>query len=306
MLWGSPNQPVQGSEAWTRASQEVASALEAGRPIVALESSVWVQGLKWPSNWETAQQVEAAVRAEGAVPAVIWVEDGRIHYGLSEGVLEDLCRHPRGSKLNVADLPAALATRAAGATTVSASLRAAELMGIKVFATGGIGGIHRGWQDHLDVSADLAELARSPVLTVCAGAKCVLDLTATLEALESLAIPIYRYACDGFPEFFCRGKNSLGTRFNIPAELARAADLSKPMLGRAGLVVQDPPDPLDPEQVRMWLQQGLDQAPRGGKEVTPFLLTWMAQISDGQTVAVNRRLLVANARLAAQIACQPA
>lgn len=283
-------------------SLEVAAALTQGQPVVALESSVWVQGLPWPANWETAQAVEQTVRDEGAVPAIIWVEDGLIHYGLSQAVLEELCRNPRGQKLNVSDLPSALAARKPGATTVSASLKAAELLGLKVFATGGIGGVHRGWQHHPDFSSDLGELSRSHVLTVCTGVKCVLDVEATVECLEAMAIPVYRYQTDFFPEFFCGGNRSFGCRHDTPQEIAAATQCSRQILGRAGLVVQEPPVSIASSQLHKWLHKGLGQVPKGGKEVTPFLLQWLAKASQGQTVEVNRHLLVANAKLAAQIA----
>lgn len=282
-------------------SLEVASALSEGRPVVALESSVWVQGLPWPHNWEAAQEVQNAVREEGATPAVLWLEDGLIHVGLSPAALQDLCQNPRGSKLNVADLPVALANRQAGATTVSASLRAAELTGLRVFATGGIGGVHRNWQEHPDISADLLELSRSPVLTVCAGVKSVLDITATLEALETLAIPVYRFGCDAFPEFYTPGSHDFGTRLDSAEAIATTARFSRQILGQAGLVVQNPPTAIDPAKLSLWLDEGLRVAPRGGKAVTPFLLSWLGQASGGQTLEVNRQLLVANARLAAQI-----
>lgn len=283
-------------------SPEVAEALAQGRPLVALESSVWVQGLPWPHNWEAAQEVDQAVRAEGAVPALLWVEGGQLVAGLAPDRLEQLCREPRGMKLNVADLPLALASGQPGATTVSASLKAAELLGIRVFATGGIGGIHRGWQETPDVSADLGELSRSPVLTVCAGVKSVLDVPATLEALESLAIPVYRWGCDYFPEFYCAGSRVFGQRLDSPEAIARTSQLSCQILGRAGLVVQCAPTTLSLGQLQEWLEEGLAQAPRGGKEVTPFLLAWLGRASQGRTLEVNRQLLVANARLAAQIA----
>ncbi len=281
---------------------EVASALASGQPIVALESSVWVQGLAWPDNWETAQQVEQAVRDEGAIPAVIWIDEGLIHFGLSAGALENLCKEPRGAKLNVADLPGALATRSAGATTVSASLRAAEMLGLKVFATGGVGGVHRGWSEHPDFSADLLEMARTPLLTVCAGVKCVLDVEATLEALETLAIPVYRYQTDTFPEFFSAGSRTYGIRMDTLEELCRAYQLGRQILGRGCLVVQEPPTSISPKVLHKWLHKGLASVPKGGKEVTPFLLQWLAKSSSGQTVEVNKGLLVSNARLAAQIA----
>ena len=283
-------------------SLEVAAALSAGKPVVALESSVWVQGLPWPQNWEAAQQVEQAVRDEGGVPALIWVEGGLIHYGLGAPELQSLCREPRGTKLNVADLPAALATKQCGSTTVSASLRAAELMGLKVFSTGGIGGVHRGWQQHPDLSSDLTELSRSPVVTVSAGVKCVLDLDVTLEAIETLAIPVWRYQTDTFPEFYCRGTRSYGQRLDRPEDIAGASRLSRQILGKAGLVVQDPPSQVEPKLLHKWLHKGLSLAPKGGKDVTPFLLEHLAKASQGQTLQVNTQLLVANARLATRIA----
>lgn len=281
---------------------EVAAALAAGQPIVALESSVWVQGLAWPANWETAQQVDQVIREEGATPAVIWVDEGLIHFGLGMPQLEALCKEPRGHKLNVSDLPGAIATKTAGATTVSASLRAAEMLGIKVFATGGVGGVHRGWNEHPDVSADLLEMARTPLVTVCAGVKCVLDVEATLEALETLAIPVYRYQTDTFPEFFSAGTRTYGWRVENVEEICRAYQLGRQMLGRGCLVVQEPPTSISPKVLHKWLHKGLAAVPKGGKEVTPFLLQWLAKNSNGQTVEVNKGLLVSNARLAAQVA----
>jgi len=242
------------------------------------------------------------VRDEGAIPAVIWIEDGLIHFGLSSAALENLCKEPRGSKLNVADLPGALAARAPGATTVSASLRAAEMLGLKVFATGGVGGVHRGWNEHPDLSADLLEMARTPLLTVCAGVKCVLDVEATLEALETMAIPVYRYRTDTFPEFFSAGTRTYGWRMDEVAGISRAYQLGRQILGRGCLVVQEPPTSIAPKVLHKWLHKGLATVPKGGKEVTPYLLQYLAKASAGQTVEVNKGLLISNARLAAQIA----
>lgn len=285
-------------------SMEIAGALAQNKPIVALESSVWVQGLAWPANWETAQKVEQVIRDAGAIPAIIWVDEGLIHFGLSHQVLQDLCQNPRGVKLNVADLPGALTCREPGATTVSASLRAAEMLGLTVFATGGVGGVHRGWNEHPDLSSDLLEIARSPLVTVCTGVKCVLDLDATLEALETLAIPVYRYQTDTFPEFFTSGSRIYGWRMDSVQDLVRAFTLSQQILGRGCLVVQEPPSSISPKVLHKWLHKGLASVPKGGKEVTPFLLQWLARSSNGQTVEVNKELLIANARLAAQIAVE--
>ena len=227
---------------WFEISSEVEQALKKGDPVVALESSVWCQGLPQPFNLETAQEMEGQVRLAGAVPALTWLEDGKAHVGSTEEQLKKLCEAKGVKKVGAGDIPGVLATSGMGATTVSGTLVLADRLGIKVFATGGIGGVHRDWSKQLDVSADLLQLSRSSCLTVCSGAKSVLDISTTLEKLESVSVPLLLYGTDNFPEFYNEGKTApFGTRCDDPSEVARALNLSLGLYGRAPLVVNPIP-----------------------------------------------------------------
>ena len=292
---------------WLTLSEEVAEAIEAGRPVVALESTLIAHGLPWPANVETAREAEAAVRAAGAIPATIAVWFGAPTVGLSAPQLEELARAPNVLKASRRDLGAAVGSKRLAATTVSATMALAHAAGIRVFATGGIGGVHRG--EDLDISADLGELARSPVLVVCAGAKSILDLPRTLELLETLGVPVLGYRTDAFPEFYVRSARRLpvSSRVETPAEAAAAFAAHVRMGGRGAILAQPcPEDVAIPEtEFREAFEraelEAREQGVRGAK-VTPFLLARIAALTGGRTSVANRALIAINARLAAEVA----
>src|SRR5215472_646469 len=280
---------------------EVADAVAVGAPVVALETSIVAQGLPAPHNLEAALACEAAVREAGAVPATVAVLDGELRLGLRRADLERLAHPgPAVRKLSSRDLGPAIASRATGATTVAGTMRAAALAGIRFMATGGIGGVHRNHPE--DESADLFELARSPVAVVCAGPKMVLDVPATLERLESLAIPVLGYGCDECPAFYtARSGRAVSARVDGPHESARACSASW-ATGSAGLVVTVPP----PEELlgaAGLVEQALAEASDAiGQSATPALLSRIRDLSGGRSVRVNVRLVVENASVAASVA----
>ncbi len=288
---------------------EIAAALAAGRAVVALESTLIAHGLPWPKNLDTARAAEAAVRAGGAVPATIAVLGGRIRIGLSAAELEHLSTAADIAKLSRRDLPVALATGRPGATTVAATMICAAPAGIAVFATGGIGGVHRGGESSLDISADLEELARTPVAVVCAGAKSILDLPHTLEYLETRGVPVIGYRTDAFPAFYvCDSGLKVDHRAESAAEIA-AIMRAKWRLGLAGGLVVANPIPekaaLDPAGFEAALAAALrdaESAGISGKALTPWLLARIADLTDGRSLAANIALILNNARLAAEIA----
>jgi pseudouridine-5'-phosphate glycosidase len=292
-------------------SPEVAAARSAGRPLVALESTIITHGMPWPQNVETARRVEAAVRAAGAVPATIAVLAGRIHIGLTEAELETLGRARGVMKLSRADLAVCLATGRTGATTVAATMIAARLAGIGVFATGGIGGVHRGAESSFDISADLRELAATPVSVVSAGAKAILDLPKTLEVLETLGVPVIAVGQDEFPAFWSRSSGlSAPLRLDTPAEIA-AAHLMRARLGLPGGQLVANPIPADAEIPRAiitpFIEQALAEAAErrlAAKAVTPFLLARLFELTAGRSLAANIELVLNNARLAAALATE--
>jgi pseudouridine-5'-phosphate glycosidase len=278
-------------------AREVADAVAAGRPVVALETSIVGQGLPAPHNLRAARRCEAAIRDEGGVPATVAVLDGRLHVGLSD---EDLERIAAGSaKVSSRDLGPTLARGAAGATTVAATMRAASMAGIRFFATGGIGGVHRGHPE--DQSADLEELGRTPVAVFCAGAKIILDISSTLERLDSLAVPVLGYGCDEFPVFYTRHSDGRVARVDGPEDTARVLRAAWETGARGIVVAIPPPAELD------GAGDMADQAVREltgvvGAEVTPRLLARMAELSGGRSLDLNVDLVVNNARVAAQVA----
>lgn len=289
---------------------EVGEALRQGRAVVALESTVIAHGLPHPTNLEVAAGMERLVREGGAVPATIAILDGRVHYGLNAEELERVGTAGDIHKASLRDLPLLLAGKANGATTVSATAHLAAMSGIKVFATGGIGGVHRNWESTLDISADLPALASTPIVTVCAGAKSVLDLPATLEWLETHGVPVLGYRTDTFPAFYTR-TTSPALRVDRTVETAReVADIFK-MRQRVGppggvLVCQPLPEEhaLDSREVEAAIESALREAcSQGitGREVTPFLLGNLARATSGRSLTANRLLLENNARLAAEI-----
>lgn len=277
---------------------EVAEALAAGRPVVALETSIVAHGLPLPQSLEAGLGCEAAIRTEGAVPATVAVLDGALRVGLDPGDLERLARSG-ARKVSARDLGPALAAGEAGATTVAATVRAAALAGIRFLATGGIGGVHRGHPE--DESADLGELARSPVAVFCAGAKMVLDLPRTVERLESLGVPVLGYGTDQFPAFYtARSGLPVGSRVDGPEAVARAL-AGAWATGACGVVVAQPP-PQELPGAEGIVEQALAEVDVGGPAATPALLARVAELSGGRSVTVNVTLVIANAALAARCA----
>ena len=288
--------------------REVADALAARKPIVALESTVIAHGLPRPKNLETARCIEAAVREEGAVPAAVALLKGRMVVGLSDGEIEFLANAEGVAKVSRRDLAAVLRSNQAGATTVAATAFIAARTGIPIFATGGIGGVHRGGHDSFDISADLYELAQTPVAVVCSGAKAILDLPRTLELLETLGVPAVGYATQEFPAFFVRQSGlALDACVSTPEEAARLMD-AQWSLGLRGIVFCNPPPAeraLERKEVESFIERALDSAASAGihgKTLTPYLLDYLAKVSHGRTLETNIALLVDNARVAARIA----
>ena len=286
---------------------EVAAAIASDRPVVALESTVIAHGLPWPRNLDLAKRLERVVREEGAVPATIAVLGGRMRVGLDASALEHLARSSSVRKLTRRDIPVAIAERADGATTVSATMRIAQMVGIRVFATGGIGGVHRG--DHSDVSADLPELARTPMIVVCAGAKAILDLPATLEWLETHGVIVAGWATSELPAFFTRTSGlPLETRVDDPGQVAAIASAAwrNGIVSAVLVAVPAPDDEAMPAgRIEAAIDEALARAEREGirgKAITPFLLRQVAELTGGESIDSNLALLEQNARIAARIA----
>ncbi len=296
------------SGAYLRLSDEVREALSSGKPVVALESTVIAHGLPYPHNVEAALAMEAVIRAEDAVPATIALLDGWITVGLTAAEIERLA-HGDALKASRRDLGVALAKRLTAATTVAGTLACAALAGIRVFATGGIGGVHRGAPESFDVSADLHELARVPVLTVCAGVKAILDLPLTLEYLETQGVPVIGFQTDELPAFYSRSSGLIVPhRADTAAEVAAMAMAQWESGLGGGLLVACPipePDALPAGLVEDAITTALGEAERGriqGPAVTPFVLQRLAELTNGQTLVANRALLVNNALWAARFA----
>ena len=290
---------------------EVAQALAEHRPVVALESTIITHGMPYPQNIEVAQRVEAEIRNAGAIPATIAIMDGRIRVGLDGDALEELASTPaeRVMKLSRADLAACLALRRTGATTVAATMICADLAGIATFATGGIGGVHRGADTSFYISADLHELARRPVTVVAAGAKAILDLPKTLEVLETLGVPVIAFGQDQLPAFWSRESGlAAPLRMDDPVEIAAAARLRRELGLEGGQLVVNP-IPAEAEIPRAEMipvvEQALSEAAAQGiaaKAVTPFLLQRIYELTKGRSLDANIALVLNNARLAARIA----
>jgi pseudouridine-5'-phosphate glycosidase len=289
---------------------EIGEALTDGRPVVALESTIVAHGMAWPRNHETAMAVEDTVRRAGAVPATIAAVGGRLRVGLTADELRQLARNgPEVMKLSSRDLGYAMARKIDGATTVAATMRLAAMAGIRVFATGGIGGVHRGAERSFDVSADLGEFARSPVAVVTAGAKAILDLGLTLETLETLGVPVVGLATSEFPAFYSRESG-----FHIPLRMETADEIASVMQAHwavnpdCGIVVANP-IPKEHEipmgEIAPAIEQAVAEARRdgiAGKAVTPYLLARLAALTSERSLAANIALVLNNARVAAEIA----
>ncbi|MGC9084013.1 MAG: pseudouridine-5'-phosphate glycosidase [Anaerolineae bacterium] len=286
---------------------EVAQALRENRPVVALESALITHGLPRPLNLDVAREMEETVRREGAVPATIAVLDGRPCVGLSREQMERLAAEPSPVKISMRDLPAAVARKATGGTTVAATMHLAHRAGLRVFATGGIGGVHRGHPE--DVSADLPALASIPMVVVCAGAKAILDLPRTLEMLETLGVPVVGYGTDTLPAFTSPTSGlPLPLRADSPEEVAAMARARDGLGLRAALLVTVPvpeEDAIPWEEAGAEIEAAVAEAEREGVRgpaLTPYLLARLAHQTDGRSLQANRALLVQNARIAARIA----
>ena len=290
-------------------SHEVAKARADNTPIVALESTIITHGMPWPQNVETARGVEAVIRAGGAIPATIAVLNGQLHIGLEAAQLDALGQATNVAKLSRADIAACIATGGTGATTVAATMIAAHLAGIRVFATGGIGGVHRGAETSFDISADLHELAQTPVTVIAAGPKAILDVPKTLEVLETLGVPVITYGQDQVPAFWSRQSGLPSPlRMDHAADIARAHILRGQMGLPGGQLVANPipvADEIASEVLAPVIAQALADAQTqgiGAKQVTPFLLDHIFHATNGASLTANIALVKNNARLAAEIA----
>ena len=290
-------------------SPEVQQALRDNKPVVALESTIISHGMPYPQNVATALQVEAEVRAHGAVPATIAIIDGRLKAGLSVEDIELLGKRGRDAiKVSRRDIPFVIAAGQMGATTVASTMIISAMAGIKIFATGGIGGVHRNAQQSFDISADLQELAQTPVAVVCAGAKSILDLRLTLEYLETHGVPVVGYQTDTLPAFFTRDSEfPVDYRLNSPLEIARVLHAKWSIGLKGGMVIANPiPDSFAMPRALIdgAIEQALEEASAqgiGGKESTPFLLARVCELTGGDSLTANIQLVLNNARLAAAV-----
>lgn len=291
-------------------SPEVSAALAAGKPVVALESTIISHGMPYPQNVETALRVEQTIRENGATPATIAIIGGRLKAGLTPAEIEHLGKKGRAvAKASRRDLPVLVARGEDGATTVTTTMIIAHLAGIRVFATGGIGGVHRGAETTMDISADLEELAMTPVMVICAGAKSILDLGLTLEYLETKGVPVIGYGTEELPAFYTRKSGfKVDYRIDTPEELAAAFRAKLEMGLQGGMLVTNPiPEAysMDPERINAAIDQAIAECnAKGikGKETTPFLLARIKDITGGDSLASNIQLVLNNARLAARTA----
>lgn len=290
-------------------TDEVRHALENNLPVVALETTIISHGMPYPQNIEMAKDVEQIIRDNGAVPATIGIMNGKIKIGLSESELEEFATNPSVEKVSRRDLPYILASGKIGATTVAATMIAADLAGIRMFATGGIGGVHREGEITWDVSADLTELAQTNVAIVCAGAKSILDLGRTLEYLETHGVPVVGYRTSEFPSFFAR-ESGFGVDFRLdtPEEVGTLMDTKWKLGLKGGMIIANPvpkSDALDHKEIEAVILQALNEAKENGitgKKVTPFLLDKVKQLTGGKSLQTNIALVKHNAEVAAKIA----
>jgi pseudouridylate synthase len=288
---------------------EVAKALRSGKPVVALESTIITHGMPYPQNAEMAANVEAIIRGEGAVPATIAVLNGRLKIGLNDDERQVLAQVHGALKLSRADLAFAISSGKTGGTTVAATMLAAALAGIKVFATGGIGGVHKGAETSFDISADLEEFSLSPVITVCAGAKAILDLEKTFEVLETKGVPVVAYQCDEIPAFWSRQSGLRAPlRLDTPGAIAEFQKARQTLGITGGMLIANPipeADEIPQAQMAGFIRQALQDAAAAdirSKAVTPWLLARMLEITGGRSLKANIALVENNARLAAKIA----
>jgi pseudouridine-5'-phosphate glycosidase len=290
-------------------SSDVSAALASNRPVVALESTIITHGMPYPQNLEMARKVEAIIRDGGAEPATIAIMSGAFRVGLSDPDLEQLARSgTQAAKASRRDVAALLNSGATAGTTVATTMMAADMAGIRVFATGGIGGVHRGAESTFDISADLEELSRTPVAVVCAGAKAILDIPKTLEVLETKGVPVLGYGTDTFPAFWLRSSgHPVDHRVDTP-EAAAALIATQLALGLGGILIGNPireADALDADMIATMIDRAISDADRQGvsrKALTPFLLRRIFELTDGKSLTSNIALVENNARLGAAIA----
>ena len=288
---------------------EIQQALDENKPVVALESTILSHGMPYPENLDFAHRVEEVIRSLGAIPATCAIVKGRLKVGLTAEELEIMCRAENIGKVSRRDVAVYVALGRTGATTVASTMIIAAMAGIPVFATGGIGGVHRGGQDSMDISADLQELAHTPVTVVCAGAKQILDIGRTLEYLETMGVPVIGNQTADFPAFFCR-KSGFGVdyRLDTPAEIAGAIRVKEACGLKGGLLITNP----IPEEYAMpedKMNKCIDDAVRmaselgiHGKQVTPFLLDKIKTLTEGKSLEANIKLVLNNAKLGAEVA----
>lgn len=291
-------------------SEEVREALSQNKGIVALESTLIAHGLPYPDNLKVAFALEEVIRQQGAVPATIAIIDGTLCVGMDKKQIERLT-DPKAAvkKISRRDIAYAITAKETGATTISSTMIAAKLAGVKFFATGGLGGVHRGVEQTLDISSDLIELSRTEVAVVCAGAKSILDIPKTLEMLEMLGVPVFGYRTEYFPEFYCAGKHfPLEMQLDSPKAIAETLKMHWALGLSSGVVIAQPvveDKALPKALVEEWIGDALKEANRDGiegKHITPFLLKKIATKSDGKAIRTNCALVIENARLAASIA----
>ena len=292
-----------------RFSGPVKAALDQGRPVVALESTIVTHGMPWPQNFETAQAVETDVADAGATPATIAVFDGHIHIGLTGEQLEMLAKAEKVMKLSRADMAYALSEGKTGSTTVAATMMAASLAGIEVFATGGIGGVHQGAETTFDISADLAELSLTGVITVCAGAKAILDIPKTLEVLETGGVPVIGYGTNVFPAFWSRESTQKAPlRLDTANAVANLWKMRQRLGQQGGMLIGNPVPKtaeIPREEMAGYIRTAIDEASASGisgKNVTPWLLARIVELTEGRSLATNIALIRHNARVASEIA----
>lgn len=290
--------------------KEIAEAIKEGKPVVALESTIISHGMPYPQNVAMAKHCEEIIRENGAVPATIAIINGKIKVGLSEEELELLATSKNVAKVSRRDMAKVIAKKEMGATTVASTMICAKMAGIKFFVTGGIGGVHRGYEETMDVSADLEELARTDVNVICAGAKSILDLPRTLEYLETKGVPVVGYGTDYLPQFFtAESEYKLNLRLDTPEDIAEMIKTKEELdLGGAVLIVNPIPseDSMDKKYIDGLIDEAIAQANRdgiSGKDVTPYLLAKIVEESEGKSLKANIALVYNNAKLGAKIAC---
>ncbi|CAD7843012.1 Pseudouridine 5'-phosphate glycosidase [Olavius algarvensis spirochete endosymbiont] len=294
---------------WVAYSDEVQQAKTDGLPVVALESTIIAHGMPYPANVETAMEVEKIIRDNGAIPATIAIMKGKIRIGLSEDDIDYIGNKTSAQKVSRRDIAIVLAKKRDGATTVAATMICAESAGIEVFVTGGIGGVHKKGEVTMDISADLPELGRTSVTVVCAGAKAILDIGRTMEFLETHGVPVIGYQTDEFPAFYIRSSGyPVNTRVDTPEETAHLIRVQREMGIRGGMVIATPvpeADAMDSAEMQNAIQKSLEEAKEKnvrGKDVTPFLLNRIQEITGGRSLEANIALIKNNAATGARIA----